>query len=63
MGRIPAGAYAPGTWVSTRGGAMDARIGTIGREPVAVPAGGGEARWWMGSPAVIRVTAAETGGR
>lgn len=41
---------------------MGARVGTVGRGPVAVPAGGGEARWWMGSLAVIRATAAETGG-
>jgi mannose-6-phosphate isomerase-like protein (cupin superfamily) len=32
-------------------------------EPVAVPSGGGEARWWLGSLAVIKAAAADTGGR
>jgi quercetin dioxygenase-like cupin family protein len=30
--------------------------------PLSVPADGGEARWWFGSLAVIKATAAETGG-
>ena len=32
-------------------------------EPVAVPSGGGEARWWFDGLAVIRATAADTGGQ
>ena len=32
-------------------------------KPVAVPSGGGEARWWFGSLAVIKATAADTGGQ
>ena len=32
-------------------------------EPVAVPRGEGEARWWFGSLAVIKATAADTGGQ
>ncbi|HVM34606.1 MAG TPA: cupin domain-containing protein [Actinomycetota bacterium] len=31
-------------------------------DPVAVPRGQGDARWWMGNLAEIKVTAAETGG-
>ncbi len=31
-------------------------------DPVAVPTGEGEARWWMGGLAEIKVTAAQTGG-
>jgi quercetin dioxygenase-like cupin family protein len=31
-------------------------------EPVAVTSGEGEARWWFGSLAVIKATAADTGG-
>ncbi len=31
-------------------------------KPVAVPKEGGEARWWFGSLAVIKLTAEETGG-
>ena len=31
-------------------------------EPVAVPAGGGEARWWSGALAVIKASADDTGG-
>ncbi len=31
--------------------------------PVAVPAGEGEARWWFGCLAVIKATAADTGGQ
>ena len=31
--------------------------------PLSVPADGGEARWWFGSLAVIKATAAETGGQ
>lgn len=31
-------------------------------EPMAVASGEGEARWWMGSLAVIKATAADTGG-
>jgi quercetin dioxygenase-like cupin family protein len=31
--------------------------------PVAVPSGGGEARWWFGSLAVIKATAVDTGGQ
>jgi quercetin dioxygenase-like cupin family protein len=33
------------------------------REVVAVPTGEGEARWWFGSLAVIKATAADTGGQ
>jgi quercetin dioxygenase-like cupin family protein len=32
-------------------------------EPVAVPSGEGEARWWFGSLAVIKATADDTGGQ
>jgi quercetin dioxygenase-like cupin family protein len=32
-------------------------------EPVSVPADAGEAWWWAGSLAVIKATAADTGGR
>ena len=32
-------------------------------KPVAVPSGEGEARWWFGSLAVIKATAADTGGQ
>jgi quercetin dioxygenase-like cupin family protein len=32
-------------------------------KPVAVPKDEGEARWWFGSLAVIKATAADTGGR
>jgi quercetin dioxygenase-like cupin family protein len=32
-------------------------------EPVAVPSGGGEARWWFDYLAVIKATAADTGGQ
>ncbi len=32
-------------------------------EPLAVASGGGEARWWLGALAVIKATAADTGGR
>ena len=32
-------------------------------EPLAVSSGGGEARWWLGALAVIKATAADTGGR
>lgn len=32
-------------------------------KPVAVPKDGGEARWWFGSLAVIKATAADTGGQ
>ena len=31
--------------------------------PISVPSDGGEARWWFGSLAVIRATAADTGGQ
>jgi quercetin dioxygenase-like cupin family protein len=31
--------------------------------PLAVPADGGEARWWFGSLAVIKATATDTGGQ
>src|SRR5919108_3181892 len=34
-----------------------------GLEPVAVPSNEGEAWWWMGSLAVIKTTAEETGGQ
>lgn len=34
-----------------------------GLQPVAVSKDEGEARWWLGSLAVIKVTAAETGGQ
>jgi quercetin dioxygenase-like cupin family protein len=36
---------------------------TSALEPVAVPSGEGEARWWFGSLAVIKATAADTGGQ
>jgi quercetin dioxygenase-like cupin family protein len=32
-------------------------------EPLAVPAGAGEARWWLGMLAEFKATAADTGGR
>lgn len=32
-------------------------------KPVAVPSGEGEARWWFGGLAVIKATAADTGGQ
>jgi quercetin dioxygenase-like cupin family protein len=32
-------------------------------KPVAVPSGEGEARWWFGALAVIKTTAADTGGQ
>lgn len=32
-------------------------------KPVAVPSGEGEARWWLGLLAVIKTTAADTGGQ
>ena len=32
-------------------------------EPVAVPSGEGEARWWLGGLAVVKATAADTGGQ
>ncbi len=32
-------------------------------KPMAVPSGEGEARWWVGSLAVIKATAANTGGQ
>ncbi len=32
-------------------------------KPVAVPSGEGEARWWIGGLAVIKATAANTGGQ
>ena len=32
-------------------------------EPVAVPHDGGEALWWMGSLAVVKAAAADTGGQ
>lgn len=35
----------------------------VGLAPVAVRAGEGEARWWFGSLAVIKATAADTGGQ
>ena len=31
-------------------------------DPVAIPAHGGEARWWLGNLAVIKATAEDTGG-
>lgn len=31
--------------------------------PVAVPSGEGEARWWFGGLAVVKATAADTGGQ
>jgi mannose-6-phosphate isomerase-like protein (cupin superfamily) len=31
-------------------------------EPIATPAGAGEARWWLGALAEIKITAAQTGG-
>jgi quercetin dioxygenase-like cupin family protein len=34
-----------------------------GLKPVAVRSGEGEARWWFGSLAVIKATAADTGGQ
>lgn len=36
---------------------------TSALEPVAVRSGEGEARWWFGSLAVIKATAADTGGQ
>ena len=32
-------------------------------EPLAVSSGEGEARWWFGALAVIKATAADTGGQ
>lgn len=32
-------------------------------EPLAVPADGGEARWWFGGLTVVKATAADTGGQ
>jgi quercetin dioxygenase-like cupin family protein len=34
----------------------------MGMKPAAMRSGEGEARWWMGSLAVIKATAADTGG-
>ena len=34
-----------------------------GLEPLAVPSGEGEARWWFGALAIIKTTAAETDGQ
>ena len=34
-----------------------------GLDPVAVPSGAGEARWWFDGLAVIKATAADTGGQ
>ena len=34
-----------------------------GLEPISVPAGGGEARWWGEGLAVIKATGADTGGQ
>ncbi len=36
---------------------------TMTQEPVAIPTNGGEARWWFGALAVIKATAADTGGQ
>ncbi len=36
---------------------------TQGLKPIAVGKGEGEARWWFGALAVIKTTAAETGGQ
>jgi hypothetical protein len=33
------------------------------KEPMAVPSGQGEARWWFGGLVEIKATAADTGGR
>jgi quercetin dioxygenase-like cupin family protein len=37
--------------------------GALPLSPVAVPKGEGEARWWFGSLAEIKATAADTGGQ
>ena len=36
---------------------------TMTQEPVAIPTNGREARWWFGALAVIKATAADTGGQ
>ncbi len=36
---------------------------TMTQKPVAIPTNGGEARWWFGALAVIKATAADTGGQ
>ena len=47
-----------------KGGAMTQTTGTAQTlTPVAVPKDAGEARWWFGSLAVIKATAAHTGGQ
>jgi quercetin dioxygenase-like cupin family protein len=40
-----------------------APAGGRGLDPIAVPADGGEARWWGGGLAVIKATGADTGGQ
>jgi quercetin dioxygenase-like cupin family protein len=40
-----------------------APAGERGLEPISVPAGGGEARWWGEGLAVIKATGADTGGQ
>jgi quercetin dioxygenase-like cupin family protein len=42
---------------------IDESSATTGLEPVVVRSDEGEARWWFGALAVIRATAAETGGQ
>jgi quercetin dioxygenase-like cupin family protein len=41
----------------------EGRNGAPALQPLSVPEGGGEARWWLGSLAVIKATSADTGGQ
>jgi quercetin dioxygenase-like cupin family protein len=46
------------------GGAMTQQAHpALALDPVAVPTGEGEARWWFGGLAVVKATAADTGGQ
>jgi quercetin dioxygenase-like cupin family protein len=42
---------------------MTYQVDTRSLDPVVVPSDQGEARWWLGALAVIKATAADTGGQ
>jgi hypothetical protein len=50
-------------WQRNRTYLADPRLVLPALEPLAVPSDEDEARWWFGTLAVIKTTAAETGGQ
>jgi hypothetical protein len=50
-------------WQRNRTYRADPRLVLPALEPLAVPSDEDEARWWFGTLAVIKTTAAETGGQ